>query len=71
MPGPFMPDRPHTYKLWDEQRMAKAVHGVIVDKMSIRQTSLQFGVPKSTLGDRASGLIKPGAVSGPPKIPLH
>jgi len=26
----------------------------------------EYGVPQATLGDRASGRVKPGAVSGPP-----
>ncbi len=47
--------------------MAKAVEAVMVDHKSIRQASLRFNVPKSTLGDRISGRVEPGAVSGPPK----
>ena len=32
---------------------------------SIREAAFQFGVPKSTLGDRASGRVLSGATSGP------
>jgi len=32
-----------------------------------QQLFLQYGVPKSSLGDRISGRVKPGALSGPPK----
>jgi len=33
--------------------------------MAIRQAALRFGVPKSTLGDRISGRVLPGASCGP------
>lgn len=33
--------------------------------LSIREAAIQFGVPKSTLGDRVSGLVLIGSTSGP------
>ena len=54
------------YKQWTEAQMSQALHAVITSEMSIRSASLQFSVPKSTLGDRVSEIVQPGAVSGPP-----
>ena len=48
--------------------MAKAIKAVTEEGLSIRKASLKYGVPKSTLGDRISGRIRPGCVSGPPKL---
>ena len=47
--------------------MDKAVTAVVNEGLSIRRAALQYGVPKSSLGDRISGRVKPGAVSGPQK----
>lgn len=35
--------------------------------MSIREAAARFGVPKSTLGDRVSGRVTHGSISGPQK----
>lgn len=56
--------RPLNYKHWDETRMQKAIDACN-GGMTVRQASLQFGIPKSTLGDRMSGGVVPGATSGP------
>ena len=45
--------------------MNKAVAAVTQEGLSIREAALQFGVPKSTLGDRISGRVLSGATSGP------
>ena len=37
-----------------------------VNEMTVREAAAQFGVPKSTLHDRISGKVQPGAVSGSP-----
>ncbi len=37
------------------------------NKLSVRRAAQQYNVPRSTLGDRTSGRVQPGAVSGPPK----
>ena len=55
------------YKLWSEEQMAHALNDVINHGFSVRRAAMEHNVPKSTLGDRVSGRIKPGAVSGPAK----
>lgn len=55
------------YKQWSEERMALAVDAVMKDGISVRRAAEEYDVPKSTLGDRISGRILPGAVSGPGK----
>jgi phage portal protein BeeE len=49
--------RPSKYKSWNEVKTAQAFSAVTQEKISIREAALQFGVPKSTLGDRVSGQI--------------
>ena len=56
--------RPARYKEWNEQRMTLAMRSVMEGK-SIRQSALECGIPKSTLGDRISGRVLPGKKSGP------
>ena len=58
--------RSGTYKDWTQLQMDKAVSAVVTDGLSVRRAALQHGVPKSTLGDRISGRVKPGSTSGPP-----
>ena len=55
------------YKQWSEERMALAVDAVMKDGISVRRAAEEYDIPKSTLGDRISGRILPGAVSGPGK----
>ena len=55
------------YKQWPEWRMEKATEAVSQGKVSVRRAALQFNVPKSTLGDRVSGRVQAGTVSGPAK----
>ena len=57
--------RPIKYNTWDKLKMAQALDAVTRKGMSIREASLHFGVPKSTLGDRVSGRVVTGATSGP------
>ena len=45
--------------------MARALNAVTKEGISIREAAIKFGVPKSTLGDRASGRVLSGATSGP------
>lgn len=54
------------YKQWDEEQMVYAVKAV-TDGLSIRRAAEEYGVPRSTLGDRISGCVIPGSTSGPPK----
>jgi len=47
--------------------MDQATKAVISEGKSIRRAAMQYNVPRSTLFDRVSGRVQPGAVSGPPK----
>ena len=53
--------------VWSEQAMEKALQAYTAGEMTLREASTQFGVPKSTLHDRVSGRVQPGAVPGAPK----
>ena len=44
------------------------MNAVISDGVSIRRAAEDYGIPKSTLGDRISGRILPGSSSGPRKL---
>ena len=61
-------DRPEKLKLWKPEAMEKALDAVIVHGVSIRRAALEHGIPRSTLGDRVSGRVLPGKLSGPIKI---
>lgn len=56
--------RPSKYKSWGEAKTARALSMVTREGMLITEASLQFGVPKSTLGDRISERVLCGARSG-------
>ena len=59
--------RPSQYKHWTDDNMAKALDSVTNKGMSVRKAAPYYNVPKSTVGDRVSGRIQHGSVSGPPK----
>ncbi len=61
----YSSSRPANYKQWTGVAMKKAVENVTVHAMSIREAAARFSVPKSTLGDRISGRVQDGAISGP------
>ena len=65
IPGSHHASRPVSYKSWSEESMSKALKAVIEQRLSIRRAAEDYGVPRSTLGDRVSGRVLPGAVSGP------
>jgi len=52
--------------MWNEDQMQKALESVHKG-WSVRRAAEKYGVPRATLGDRVSGCVKLGAVSGPPK----
>ena len=56
-----------SYKQWSGGQMDQAVKAVVCDGKSIRRAAMQYNVPKSTLSDRVSGRVQPGAVSRTPK----
>ena len=55
------------YKDWTYERMERAMQAVTVGGLSIRRASIEYNVPKSTLGDRISGRVIHGATSGKPR----
>lgn len=56
------------YKEWCESSMTEAIKACTEKKMSIRKASESYNVPRSTLADRISGRVLPGAKSGPHRI---
>ena len=62
----FGPVRPYQYKEWSPKSMLGAMKAVIKEGKSVCQAAVLYHVPKSTLGDRISGRVLPGATSGPP-----
>ena len=58
--------RPISYKDWDDCDMERALEEVSSGSMTIRRAAEEYGVPRSTLGDRASGRVICGAKSGAP-----
>lgn len=70
-----MPSRNHldkigrkTKKKWTEEAMEQALIEVKSGRCTVRQAAKQFGVPKSSLGDRVSGRVTPGSRSGPAQL---
>ena len=47
--------------------MEGALQDVMSGKLSVRRAALEYNVPKSTLHDRVTGKVLPGAVGGPPR----
>lgn len=56
------------YKCWSEATMTAATRAVTQENVSVRKASETYNVPRSTLSDRVSGRVLPGAKSGPPKV---
>ncbi|XP_061753696.1 uncharacterized protein LOC133551224 isoform X1 [Nerophis ophidion] len=70
-----MPSRNHLEKVgrkkkkkWTEEAMERALIEVKSRRCTVRQAAKQFGVPKSSLGDRVSGRVTPGSRSGPAQL---
>ena len=66
LPLPF--HRAATYKNYESQTMSQAMKAVIEGGLSIRLAAEKFNIPRTTLGDRISGRVLPGSVSGPPEL---
>ena len=47
--------------------MGGALQDVKSGKLTVRRAALEYDVPKSTLHDRVTGKVLPGAVGGPPR----
>lgn len=56
--------RPSHYKNWSENNIHKAYQAHL-NGISLRMAAELYGVPRSTLADRASGKVPFGARSGP------
>ena len=63
-PCPSVPDRPPTYCSYSDQKMISAVEAVQRGEMSIRRACEEYGVPRSTLQDKASGKRSVNAKTG-------
>lgn len=70
-----MPSRNHLDKIgrkkkkkWTEEAMERALIKVKSGRCTVRQAAKDFGVPKSSLGDRVSGRVTPGSRSGPAQL---
>ena len=53
------------YKMWSQESMTLAVDAVLKGGLSVRRAAQDYDVPRSTLADRVSGRVLPGALSGP------
>ena len=51
-------------KEWSEKSMELALRDVTNGVMGVRRAALEYNVPKSTLSDRVTGRVRPGARSG-------
>ena len=56
---------PIKYKSWSDELMQNALESVSLEGNSVCRAAMEYGVPRSTLGDRVSGRTSHGAVSGP------
>ena len=50
-----------------DKKLYLATADVMSGELSLREASEKYGIPKSTIWDRASGKVAFGAISGPPK----
>ena len=52
---------------WTEEQMERAMQDVTNGVLGVRRAALEYQVPRSTLSDRVTGKVYPGAAPGPPK----
>lgn len=52
---------------WSKDVMESALRDVTSGKLTVRRAALEHNVPKSTLHNRVTGKVLPGAVGGPPR----
>ena len=51
----------------DRRADGKALQDVTNGALGVRRAALEYQVPRSTLSDRVTGRVCPGAAPGPPK----
>ena len=54
-------------KQWTAENMERALTEVTNGSLTVRRAALEYNVPKSTLHDRITGKVLPGAVGGAPR----
>ena len=54
-------------KEWTEEQMEMAMRDVTNGVLGVRRAALEYQDPRSTLSDRVTGKLYPGAAPGPPK----
>ena len=54
-------------KEWTGEQMEKAIQDVTTAALGVRRAALEYQVPRSTLSDRITGRVCPGATPGAPK----
>ena len=58
-------ERPTKYKTYSCEKLQRALHAVASSDISVRRAAEEYGIPRSTLWDHASGRVT-GLRSGPP-----
>ena len=58
---------PAQKKQWTDSAMENALKEVTNNGKTVRHAALEYGIPKSTLHNRVSGKVLPGAVGGAPR----
>ena len=62
-----MPQKSLLRKNWTEETMEWALKDVTNGLLTVRLAALEYNVPRSTLHDRVTGKVCPGAVGGAPR----
>ena len=64
-------DRPSTYRSYGAERMVRALEAVQRGELSIRRAAEEYGVPRTTLQDKAAGRSDVNAKSGRPLLTVN
>ena len=64
---PYACHVPMQRKQWTEARMERAIQSITLNGISVRRAAADYNIPKSTIYDRLSGKVIPGAVCGAPR----
>ncbi|XP_064402376.1 uncharacterized protein LOC135348079 isoform X9 [Halichondria panicea] len=57
--------RPEKYRPWSKRSMERALDAVIHKGVAVSRAAADYGIPKTTLYDNATGRVLPGSRSGP------